>query len=261
MKAFKLKNLHPLSILIFFIEVLVVCFCADIWALSVVFVLLFVYALITKKAKNILWSLPLAGFILILNPIFYHSGEKILFTVKGYNFTLEAIENGVYSALLIMCTMLIFTVLGSILSEEKFLYVFGRAFPKLSLMVSMIFRHFDVLNTAYTQTKNMAKMNGCYDGDRSLFEKLKTNAVIFEAFTGTALEGSIDTALSLSAKGYYSNNKTKLKKYSFKLTDALFIAVTAAIFALTFLKSYYSLIAVGVLFILPIIFGERRNEQ
>ncbi|MBR2591025.1 MAG: hypothetical protein IKE65_08910 [Clostridia bacterium] len=65
-------------------------------------------------------------------------------------------------------------------------------------------------------------MNGIYDGDRTLYQKLKTNAVIFEAFTGAALEGSIDTALSLSAKGYYNKSKTVIKSYRLKFTMAYF---------------------------------------
>ncbi|MBR2589305.1 MAG: hypothetical protein IKE65_00100 [Clostridia bacterium] len=36
------------------------------------------------------------------------------------------------------------------MSEEKFLYVLGRFFPKLALMVSMIFKHFDLLSDTCT---------------------------------------------------------------------------------------------------------------
>ena len=260
MQNFLFKNLHPVVFLLFFTQILVVCFCTKTPGLLIIFLMLFIFALITKKAKRILWTLPLAGFMLILNPLFNHKGKTVLFTLWGYNYTLEAIENGFYSALLIICTMLIFSVLGSILSEEKFLYVFGRFFPKLALMISMIFKHFDLLSDTYTHTKNMAKMNGIYEGDRTLYQKLKTNAVIFEAFTGAALEGSIDTALSLSAKGYYNKPKTVIKSYRFKIYDGLFLLVSTAIFALTFFKpDYISLPATALLFTLPLLL-ERGEE-
>ncbi|MBQ3431169.1 MAG: hypothetical protein IJG23_00125 [Clostridia bacterium] len=256
MRQFRFSALHPVSFLVFFTELLITCFYAETAGLLVIFALLFVFALLIKKAKTVLWALPLAGFMLLLNPIFYHGGKTVLFTLWGYNFTLEAVLNGLYSALLILCTMLIFSVIVITLSEEKFLYVFGRFFPKLALMISMIFKHFDILSDAYTKTKNMAKMNGIYENDTTLFQKLKTASVIFEAFTGAALEGSIDTALSLAAKGYYSKTKTVIKRYHYKVTDAVFLLVSTGIFVFTFFESMYiSLPAVALLFCLPIFFG------
>lgn len=261
MRRLKFENLHPLCILIYFCEALTVCFITEWQGLCVIFACIFIFSLIAHKAKSVLWALPLSIFMFILNPIFYHNGATVLFSVKGINFTLEAIENGFYSALLILCTVLIFTCLGVFLSEEKFLYVFGRPFPKLSLMISMIFRHFDILSHAYEQTKEMAKMNGCYNKDDSLFKKIKTGATVFEAFTGAALEGSIETAYALEAKGYYSKNKTIIKKYRFRITDLIFIIISSAIFALCFMKSMYALIPMGVFFILPSILFERRENS
>lgn len=262
MKHFSLIALHPVTFLVFFIELLVTCFSAESAGLAVILVCLFIYALILKKAKTLLWALPLAVFMFILNPIFYHGGETVLFTLWGFNFTLEAIMNGLYSTMLILSTMLIFSVVGNVLSEEKFLYVFGRMFPKLALMISMIFKHFDLLSDAYQKTKNMAKMNGIYEGDTTLLQKLKTNAVIFEAFTGAALEGSIDTALSLSAKGYYNKNKTIIKAYRFKVYDVLFLVVTTGFFACTFIhNNAVCLPAIGLLFVIPILCGRAGNKQ
>ena len=261
MKSTKLEKLHPACVLVYFVEALVLCFSAEWQGLCVIFGAVFLFAVINRKAKSVLWALPLAGFMFILNPIFYHSGTTVLFSVKGINFTLEAVENGLYSALLIVCTVLIFTCLGTLLSEEKFLYVFGRFFPKLSLMISMIFRHFDILSRAYTQTKQMAQMNGCYNKDDSPFKKLKTAAVVFEAFTGAALEGSIETAYALEAKGYYSKNKTVIKKYRFGIWDAVFIIAISAIFAPCFIKSMLALIPLGLFFLIPVLLCERGKKR
>ena len=262
MKNLQFSALHPVSFTVYFLQALVVCFCAEVPGLSVIFILLFLFALTQKKAKAVLWTLPLAGFMLLLNPVFYHGGETVLFTVWKYNFTLEAVMNGVYCALLILCTMLLFTVLGVILSEEKFLYIFGRFFPKLALMISMIFKHFDLLSAGYEQTKNMAKMNGIYDNDTTLVQKFKTGVVIFESFTGAALEGSIDTALSLAAKGYYSKNKTRIKAYRFHLSDVVFIAVSTAFFAFSFFKpTWLSLAGTAALFALPVFLGRGQNSK
>lgn len=258
---FKTEKLHPVSLVIFFAEALVLCFYESTAGLGVIFSVLFIYSLRKKSLKNILWALPLAVFILILNPLFNHSGETVLFTVWGRNFTLEAILSGAYSALLIICTMLIFMMINFILSEEKFLYVFSRFLPKISLMISMIFRHFDILKKSYNQTKEMALVNGCLDEKAPLFARLKANAVIFEAFTSSALEGSIETGLSLVSKGYYSKNKTRMRKYSFALSDALFLLIESSLFALCFFKSYYFLFALGVFFLIPAIFSEGGKEK
>lgn len=260
MKKTKMEKLHPACVLIYLCEALVLCFSAEWQGLCVIFGAVFIFSLINHKAKSILWTLPLALFMFLLNPIFNHSGKTILFTVKGINFTLEAIESGFYSALLILCTVLIFTCFGLLLSEEKFLYVFGRFFPKISLMVSMIFRHFDILSGAYTQTKEMAQANGCYNKDDSLIQKIKTGSVIFEAFTGAALEGSIETAYALEAKGYYSKNKTVIKKYKFSVRDGLFIVFISAVFAPCFINSMLSLIPLGLFFLIPTLLCERGKK-
>lgn len=251
-----MEKLHPLSIVVYFIEALVLCFYEKTAGLGVLIVLLMIFAFKRKKAKNIVWALPLALFMMLLNPLFNHSGATVLFSIRGINFTLEALENGLYSAMLIICTILIFTLIGCILDEEKFLYVFGRFFPKISLMVSMIFRHFDLLGKAYSQTREMAQLNGCYNKDDSVWKKLKTNAVIFEAFTGTALEGSIETGLSLVAKGYYSKDKTRMKKFKMRAADYILIAVSSVLFGTCFIKSYFALIPLGLFFLIPLIFSE-----
>ena len=80
MQNFFFYNLHPVVFLVFFVELLVACFYTDTAGLLVIFSLLLILALLTKKAKRILWALPLAGFMLILNPIFSHTGKTVLFT-------------------------------------------------------------------------------------------------------------------------------------------------------------------------------------
>ena len=80
--------------------------------------------------------------IIVINPLFNHEGMTILGYFKtGNPLTLESIIYGIFMALLMMNVILWFAIYNVIMTSDKFIYIFGRIIPHLSLIISMSLRY------------------------------------------------------------------------------------------------------------------------
>src|SRR5699024_10045778 len=69
--------------------------------------------------------------IAITNPIFVHKGETILFFLNGNPVTVEAIIYGFAIATMIVAVIFWSKSYSSIMTSDKFIYLFGKIVPKL----------------------------------------------------------------------------------------------------------------------------------
>ncbi len=79
--------------------------------------------------------LPLLLFSAVLNPLFNHEGATILtYLPDGNPLTLESMLYGVSAAAMMVTVILWFSCYNSVMTSDKFLYLFGRVIPALSLL-------------------------------------------------------------------------------------------------------------------------------
>lgn len=77
----------------------------------------------------------------VLNPLFNHRGLTILCWLPGGNpLTLEAIAYGIAAAGMLAAAISWFYCLNRVFTTDKFVWLFGRIIPFLSLLVSMTLR-------------------------------------------------------------------------------------------------------------------------
>ena len=103
----------------------------------------FFYAMQKGVVKMLmdLWFFACLFLIMaVVNPIFVHNGETILFFMNGNPVTMEAVIYGGMAALAIVGVLMWCRCYTSILTTDKFLYLFGKLIPKLGLILSMAFR-------------------------------------------------------------------------------------------------------------------------
>lgn len=75
----------------------------------------------------------------LINPTFSHQGVTELCELPGRNMlTLESIFFGIGAAFMLGATLLWFRIVSEILTADKIVYLFGRTFPVLGLLLSMI---------------------------------------------------------------------------------------------------------------------------
>jgi energy-coupling factor transport system permease protein len=96
-----------------------------------------------KKALRFLlrFLLPLLVLTALLNPAFNHAGVTILFYLRNGNpITLESILYGIAAAFMLIAVISWFSCYNTVMTTDKFVYLFGKAAPALSLIFSMTLR-------------------------------------------------------------------------------------------------------------------------
>ena len=94
------------------------------------------------KSKRNLW-LFFAIFILtaLFNPVFNHRGITIITFLPGGNpLTLESIVYGFASGGMLVSVIAYFASFNEIMTSDKYIYLFGKIAPALSLIFSMTLR-------------------------------------------------------------------------------------------------------------------------
>ena len=94
-----------------------------------------------ELGRSARWLVPMALLAALVNPAFVHQGVTILtYLPTGNPLTLESILYGFAAALLLASVVLWFRCFSTVMTSDKFIYLFGRVIPALSLVLSMTLR-------------------------------------------------------------------------------------------------------------------------
>ncbi len=105
----------------------------------------FIYSLYQNGKKaiqfNLKYMLPMLFVTALINPAFNHEGVSILLYLHNGNpLTLESIIYGIAAATMFISVVLWFACYNQVMTSDKFIYLFGRIIPSLSLIFSMVLR-------------------------------------------------------------------------------------------------------------------------
>lgn len=182
----------------------------------------------SKKVLGI--SLLLILLVTLTNPLFMHRGATPLFVIFGKVATLESLLYGGVSGAMLAAVILWFKGYGTVMTSDKFLYLFGRIFPKLSLVLSMALRFIPLFVRQIRAVYQAQKTLGLYDSG-ALSDRFLGGARVFSAVLTWALENAIDTAHSMRARGYGLPGRTSFSLFSFGKTDRQALAAIALLAA------------------------------
>ena len=87
-------------------------------------------------AGHLKFALPVLLLAAIVNPAFNHAGVTIL----TYPLTLESILYGLAAGAMLCAVVRWFVCFNAVITADKFVYLFGRVIPALSLVLSMTLR-------------------------------------------------------------------------------------------------------------------------
>lgn len=168
--------------------------------------------------------IPLLLLITILNPVFSHNGETVLFFLNDRRVTLESILYALAAGGSLIAVIYWFKSFGEVVTSDKFIYIFGRIIPKLSLLLSMAIRFVPLLKRKAKEIRAAQKTLGLYS-THSLSDKLSGSMAVFSTLITWALESSIDTAASMKARGYSLPRRTSFSLFKFDSRDGLFAGI------------------------------------
>ena len=186
----------------------------------------FLYAACLKGRRALLRScgflLPMALLAAVVNPMFSHEGVTVLaYLPSGNPLTLESTAYGAAAAVMLAAMLLWFSCLSEVLTSDKLIFLFGRVFPALSLLLSMTLRFVPQFLRQFRTVAGAQWGLGRDISKGNLLRRMQTAATILSIVVTWTLESSIETADSMKSRGYGLPGRTGFALYRWERQDAL----------------------------------------
>ena len=232
MKAFEWY--HPIILFVYFIAMIFITMFTQhpvLLGISFVCAVSFCGMLtgLKKLLKSLAYSIPVLLVIAVTNPLFSHNGETVLFFLNDNPVTLEAILYGLDIAVMIMAVFYWFKCYHAVMTSDKFIYLFGRVIPKLSLLLSMVLNFIPKFKRQYKEIDQSQKALGIY-GAKGYIDKIRSRIRVLSILVTWSLENSVETADSMRARGYGLKGRTSYSIFKWTVRDTV---MAALVFALT----------------------------
>lgn len=166
------------------------------------------------------YGLPMVLLTAFINPAFNHEGmTTLLYFPNGNPLTLESILYGLSAGIMLMTLLLWFASFHRVMTSDKFIYLFGKLIPALSLVLSMSLRFVPKFKRQMELVTEAQRSIGRDVSTGSIWSRLKTAVVIFSIMITWALENAIETADSMKSRGYGLKGRTAFSIYRFEERD------------------------------------------
>lgn len=242
------SRFHPAINFLYFVLVLLFSmFLMHPGCLAVSLISSFSYLIYLRGKKGVRFvfsfALPMMLMAAIVNPAFSHAGVTILtYLPSGNPLTLESIVYGAAAASMLVSVLLWFSCYNEVMTSDKFVYLFGRIIPALSLLLSMALRFVPKFQAQAKIVSNAQRCVGRDISEGSILRRAKNGLTIFSILVTWALENAIETADSMKSRGYGLPGRTAFSIYRFDRRDK-----NALIFLLFCAGYLFAGIGLGVL--------------
>ena len=167
--------------------------------------------------------LPMLLFVILINSFFNHYGVTTLFVLpSGNNFTFEALVMGFVSGITVVSVIQWFFCYNEVVTEDKFMHIFGRILPKGALVVSMILRFVPLYRRRYKEISQARKYMGQNESNNFIV-KMKNTFKNIGILVSWSFENAIETADSMKARGYGLKGRTYYSRFQWHTGDMLAI--------------------------------------
>ncbi len=160
-----------------------------------------------------LFLLPMMVVLSLVNPLFNHRGITILTYMRDNPITLESIYYGVVTGFMLGTVVLWFSCYNQVMTSDKFIYLFGRLMPSLSLIFSMVLRFVPRFQEQYKVILQARKSLGQEWEGGTLRGRIQSGLKATSMMLTWSLENAIDTADSMKARGYGLPGRTAFSTY------------------------------------------------
>ncbi len=233
------SSYHPAVLMLYFMAVLLVAmFTQNPVLLGLALLGGISFCTLLERPKdflhNMAFYIPLFLMIAVTNPLFSHNGVTPLFFLDGNPVTLEAVLYGLDIAVMLIAVMYWFKCYNHIMTSEKILFLFGKAIPKLSLLLSTALRFVPLFKAQIKKIHQAQKAMGLYAGN-SYVDKLKSAVRVFSAMLTWSLENAIDTGSSMKARGYGLKGRSHFTLFRYTARDSLLSGAAVLLLAFVLL--------------------------
>jgi len=184
-----------------------------------------------------LFALPMVLVFTVVNPLINHRGNTVLFYTQYSQVTLEAAVYGLVSGLMLASILLWFSCYNKVMTSDKFVYLFGRIMPAISLIFSMVMRFVPNFKMQIKKISDAQKCIGRDVSNGTKKEKVRHGMKILSIMFTWALENAIDSADSMRSRGYGLKDRSAFSIYRFDRRDTA---------AFLFLSAMTGIVIIGV---------------
>jgi len=184
--------------------------------------------------RSLGFALPLFLLTSVTNPLFAHNGVTPLFFMNGNPVTREALLCGAALATMLLAVLQWSRAYGYIMTTDKFLYLFGRAVPRLALTLSMAMRFVPLFRAQTFRVHRAQKAMGLYTG-KSLSDRFRAASRVFLAMISWSLENAADTGDVMHARGCGLKGRSHFSLFRWSVRDAVLLAFSAALLGIVLL--------------------------
>lgn len=188
--------------------------------------------------RQLAWSLPLCIAVALFNPLVNSGGKTVLFYLFGNPVTMEATFYGVCSGGMLLLIFLWFSIYNTLVTPDKFMYLFSGIAPAASMVLVMTQRMIPMFARRLKAISAAQKtlFPGSENGKRkSRFKRALREISILLSWS---MEDGLDTADSMKARGYGGQKRTSFSIYSFTATDAA-VLIAETVLAVISVVCYY----------------------
>ncbi len=184
----------------------------------------FIYSISLKGRRaakfNFIFLLPMMLAAALINPAFNHEGATILtYLHTGNPLTLESIVYGIAASCMLAAMVCWFSCYNEVMTSDKFVYLFGRLIPSLSLILSMSLRFVPKFKAKIKEVSDAQKCIGRDVSNGSIFERAGHGITILSIMVTWSLENAIETADSMKSRGYGLRGRTAFSIYRMDTRD------------------------------------------
>ncbi len=224
------SNYHPLVNFLYFglIFAFSMVFMHPI-CLAISIVCAFIYLTILKGKKavkfNLIFILPTMLITALINPAFNHEGATIItYLNTGNPLTLESIAYGIAASCMLATVVCWFSCFNEVINSDKFVYLFGRIIPSMSLVLSMSLRFVPKFKAQIKVVSNAQRCIGKDVSNGGILQRARHGITILSIMITWALENAIETSDSMRSRGYGLPSRTAFSIYKFEKRDKTALA-------------------------------------
>lgn len=250
-----IRELHPWATVIYFVlQLLLIMVVPYDEKILIVFFMMSLNCICSLGIRSYMKSLKMyIGIVCIMgifNMIFNPAGETPFIYINGRALTIESLLYGVYMGVMVSALFMWFRIFQDVLDNRKITYLIGSKLPVTGLIISMVFCYYDKFVTKIQKIKEVWSTYGFLEDPGAV----KKAGIILSVLLSVMLEDSMETAMSMNARGYGRKKRTGYTKYIWVGMDYIFMSASVGmVVSLAFIENTILLYGIiSVFLLLPV---------
>ena len=221
------KTYHPIVNFTYFVFVIgFSCLFMHPACLCISLISGFTYSVMLKGKRaiktNLIYMLPTLLMMALINPAFNHEGITVIaYLPSGNPITLESIVYGLCASAMMLSVICYFSCYNEVMTSDKFIYLFGKIIPSISLIISMTLRFVPKFACQLKHITNARRCMGHDVRSGGIIKRAQNGLNILSIMITWSLENAIETADSMKARGYGLPGRTAFSIFTFDKRDRI----------------------------------------